>query len=82
METKKTYTVVEYSRRFLDALDAFTQFRNTLLDALTYAYGEEQGEKFSLSHTDEFDNVERIIMDYLRIQFTLEMTPNNRNVTI
>lgn len=82
MATTKTYTVGEYSRRFLDALDAFEEFRNHFLDALTYAYGEEQGEKFALSHNEQFEDVQRTVMDYLRVQFTMEMATGNPNVTI
>lgn len=78
----KQYTVGEDSRRFLYALDTFQQFENALLDALQQVYGEEQGERLYLSHNEQFEGVERIVMDYLRIQFTQGMGANAEQVTI
>ena len=72
MKTKQ-YTVGENSRQFLNALDTFQQFENDFLDALQAQYGEEQGEKFYFQHLQQFEDVERVVMDYLRIQFTQQM---------
>lgn len=81
MKTKQ-YTVGENSRQFLNALDTFQQFENDLLDALQNQYGEEQGEQLYLSHLQQFEDVERIVMDYLRIQFTLLMGTDAEQVTL
>lgn len=81
MKTKQ-YTVGENSRQFLNALDTFQQFENDLLDALQNQYGEEQGEQLYLSHLQQFEDVERIVMDYLRIQFTVLMGTDAEQVTL
>ena len=70
---KKQYTISDESRLFLNALDTFQRFENDLLTALQNLYGEEQGEKFYFSHVEQFEGVERIVMDYLRVQFTMQM---------
>jgi hypothetical protein len=72
MRTKQ-YTVGEQSRKFLNALDTFAHFENDLMDALQSQYGEEQGEKMYLQHLPQFEDVERTVMEYLRIQFTQGM---------
>lgn len=82
METTKTYTVGEYSRRYLDALDAFAVFKDKLFTALTVNYGEKQGEEFAQSHTELFDTVERTVLDYLRYNFTLEMGTGKAEITL
>lgn len=81
MKTKQ-YTVGEISRQFLNALDTFQQFENDFLDALQTQYGDEQGEKLYLSHLQQFEDVERTVMDYLRIQFTVLMGTDAEQVTI
>lgn len=81
MKTKQ-YTVGDQSRQFLNALDTFQQFENDFLDALKFQYGEEQGEKLYLSHVAQFDDVERTVMDYLRIQFTIQMGTDADKVTL
>ena len=81
MKTKQ-YTVGENSRQFLNALDTFQQFENDFLDALQYQYGEEKGEQLYLSHLQQFEDVERIVMDYLRIQFTVLMGTDAEQVTL
>lgn len=81
MKTKQ-YTVGENSRQFLNALDTFQQFENDFLDALIFQYGEEQGDKMYNSHLQQLEDVERIVMDYLRIQFTIQMGTDAEQVTI
>lgn len=81
MKTKQ-YTVGEYSRQFLNALDTFQEFKNDFLTALQTLYGEEQGEKFYLSHGEQLENVERTVMDYLRYNFVLEMGTEKETITI
>ena len=61
----KQYTIGDNTRRFLDALDTFQEFKNDLLDALTATYGEERGE--------QLEQVDRIVMDYLRPLFVMGM---------
>ena len=70
---KKQYTVGDNSRRFLDALDTFQVFKNDLLHALTATYGEERGEQFYNAHGEQLEQVERIVMDYLRPLFAMGM---------
>ena len=82
MRTKKQYTVGEQSRRYLVALDTFNLFKNDLFDALTETYGEEQGNEFYNRHVDEFEAVERIVMDYLRVSFAEQMGTDAEHVTI
>lgn len=78
----KQYTVGEQSRQFLNALDTFQKFENDFLDALQAQYGEEQGEKLYLGHLQQFEDVERVVMDYLRIQFTQGMGGDASTVEI
>ena len=81
MKTKK-YTIGEESRQFLNALDTFQEFENDFLDALKHQYGEEQGDKLYNSHLELFEDVERVVMDYLRIQFTMLMGTDAEQVTL
>ena len=78
----KQYTLGEYSRAFLDALDAFSQFRNAFLAALTKTYGEKQAEQLYDTHDEQFVEVERSIMMYLRVLFTEEMGTDAQEITI
>lgn len=82
METKKNYTVGEDSRRFLDALNAFQVFKCAFLDALVNVYGEQQGDEMYQSHNELLENVEREIMDYLRVLFTQSMVGDAVEITI
>jgi len=72
--TKKNYVIGESSQRFLIALDKYHAFQNSLLEALTSMYGEEDGEKHFLELNDKLEDIERLgIMEYLRINFTIQM---------
>ena len=82
MDKKRQYTVGENSRRFLNALDTFQEFENDFLDALQHQYGEEQGEKMYLEHLQQFEDVERVIMEYLRIQFTTTLGGDTEQVML
>lgn len=73
MKTKPLYSISEQTRRYLDALNVFTEFTNALYDALTETYGEEQGEQYLLSHTEQFEAIERIVWDYMKIGITQQM---------
>lgn len=81
MKTKQ-YTVGECSRLLFDALDTFQEFKNDLLTALQHTYGEEQGDRLFDTHFDQFEAVERIVTDYLRQQFTIQMGTDAVAVTI
>lgn len=81
MKTKQ-YTVGEYSRQFLNALDTFQEFKNDFLTALQTLYGEEQGDKIYNEHAQLYDDVERTVMDYLRYNFVLEMGTAKDTITI
>lgn len=79
---EKKYTIGEYSQKFLDALDALQNAENQFFDALTANYGEERGEEYYQKHVDQFEAVERTIMEYLRILFTQGMGTNNQALTL
>lgn len=78
----KQYAVGEYSRKFLDALDAFAQFKNAFIVALTDTYGEQQAEKLYDEHAEQLEDVERTIMEYLRFLFLEKMGTDAQQVTI
>ena len=82
METKTNYTVGEYSRRYLDALNSFQGFKSTFYDALVAAYGEKTGDEMYHEHDTVLDAVERVVLDYMRYQFTLEMGTGKTEITI
>lgn len=80
---KKTYTIGEDSRRLLDTLDTYQAFCSELLDTLVQIYGEEHAHELYQEHTKDLEAVERIIMDYLRIQFTTQgMGTGKTDITI
>ena len=81
MKTKQ-YTVGEYSRQFLNALDTFQQFKEEFFEALQHQYGEDTGERFFHEHAEQYDAVERTVMDYLRFNFLLEMGTARETITI
>lgn len=76
------YTIGENTRHYLDALNAFAKFTTAFSDALTAVYGEEQGNKFLLSHTEQFEEMERTVLDYMRIGLTSEMGTGKKVITI
>ena len=79
----KTYTIGTATRRYLDALDAFEQFKNVFYNSLTEEYGEQSGDEMFQSHAELFEDVERAVMEYMRIQFITEMgTPADKEITI
>lgn len=82
MKTTKTYEIGDDSRLFLKALDTFQQFKDDFLAALTNQYGEEQGTKMFLSHSEQHDDVERGVMDYLRVQFSMQMGTDAERVVL
>ena len=63
-------------------MDAFAQFRNTFIAALTDIYGEEMAQKLYDENEEQFDGVERTIMDYLRVLFLEEMGTGKEIITI
>ena len=71
---KKNYVIGESSQLLLNALDKYHAFQNSLLEALTYMYGEKDGEEHFLELNDKLEEIERLgIMEYLRINFTIQM---------
>jgi len=78
----KQYKVGENSRKFLDALDVFAQFRNAFITALTETYGDDMADNFYSEYAEKLDDVERIIMDYLRVLFLEEMGTGKEIITI
>ena len=82
MNTKVTYNVGAKSRRYLDALNVFQEFKNTFLCALTENYGEEQGAEMYHTHTEQYEQIENIIWDYMRVSFTMEMGLQKEQVEI
>ena len=69
----KQYTIGEYSQKFLDALDTLQLAERKFFEALTATYGEETADRYYQEHVDQFEAVERVIMEYLRILFTASM---------
>ena len=71
---KKNYVIGESSQLLLNALDKYHAFQNSLLEALTSMYGEKDGEEHFLELNDKLEEIERLgIMEYLRINFTIQM---------
>lgn len=79
---KKQYTIGEQSRRFLDALDVFQRFENVLLDALTATYGEDRGTEFFDESHEQRVAVEQVVMDYLRVSFSMQMGTDAERVEL
>ena len=82
MEKEKKYIIGEESKRLLNALEKFQEFQNTLTDALISMYGEDGGAQFFNEHKKDLDNVERIVMEYLRINFTTNMGFGNDTIEL
>ena len=82
METKKTYVIGESSERLLKVLDLYKLFQDKLLEALELMYGEKQGSELYMEHDKELEDIERIVMEYLRINFTQEMGTGKEVVII
>lgn len=79
---ERNFTVGEISARFLNALSDFQEVKDELLFALCAMYGDDDGEKFYNSHAETLDAVERIIMEYLRVQFSYGMACNLTNIEL
>lgn len=73
------YTIGDESRPFLDALFAFQAFKDTFFNALQHQYGEDDGADIFHRHNDLLTDVERAVMDYLRIQFSMQMGVRDKN---
>ena len=82
MKTNPTYVIGEDSRRYLDALNVFQEFKNAFFYALTEMYGEEQGAKMYHSHTEQYEAIENTIWDYMRVPFTMKMGADLEQVEI
>lgn len=79
---KKTYKIGEATERYLNALDAFARFKTVFFDALTEEYGEKAGEEMFSKHAEQFDAVEFAVLDYMRVQFGMEMGTDATEITI
>ena len=82
MKTSKKYVIGESSERLLKALDVFGLFQTELLEALEFMYGELKGGELFAENTQKLEEVERIVMEYLRINFTSEMGTGKEIVTL
>lgn len=82
MKTSKKYTIGESSELYLNALEEFQVFKDRFLNALEFAYGEEEANTFFMEHNPQFESIEHIIMDYLRINLISEMTGKNKTITL
>lgn len=82
MKTSKKYVIGESSERLLKALDVFSLFQTELLEALEFMYGEAKGGEFFAENTQKLEDVERIVMEHLRINFTSEMGTGKEIVTL
>lgn len=76
------YTISEETRRFLDALNAFQEFKDNFLNALEHQYGEEQGKQFYDAETERYDKIEHTIWEYMRANVTSGMGMGCKNVEI
>ena len=76
------YTISDETRRFLDALCVFQDFKSKVLYALTALYGDEQGEKFYNAETEQFDKIEHTLWEYMRAQVTSCMFVGMENIEI
>ena len=82
METSKKFFIGEESERFLDALELFTLFRDKLLEALVFMYGEEQGTERYMKNDQKLEDIDRIVMEYLHFNFIAEMGTGRKTVII
>ena len=82
METRKQYVIGESSERLLKALDVFNLFQAELLEALEFMYGELKGGELFAESTPKLEDIERIVMEYLRVNFTSELGTGKEIVTL
>ena len=82
MEKEKNYIIGEESKSLLIALDKLVAFENSFCNALTQMYGEEQGTDFFIKHAPKIEDIARIIMDYLRVNFVVEMGRDNKVINL
>lgn len=82
MEQKRKYIIGEESALLLKALEKCEEFQSSFIDALVLMYGDEDGNKRFNEHHHQFEEVERTIMEYLRINFISEMTGKNETITL
>lgn len=82
MKTNSKYIIGESSEHYLNALEAFQVFQDRFIQALEFSYGDEQANEYFMEHNPKFEEIERIIMDYLRINFILEMNGKNKTITL
>ena len=82
METEKKYIIGKESALLLKALEKCEEFQSSFIDALILMYGDEDGNKRFNEHHHQFEEVERTIMEYLRINFISEMTGKNETITL
>lgn len=82
MEQKRKYIIGEESALLLKALEKCEEFQSSFIDALILMYGDEDGNKRFNEHHHQFEEVERTIMEYLRINFISEMTGKNETITL
>lgn len=82
METKKNYVIGESSALFLKTLEKCEELQSGFIDALELMYGEEEGNKRFNEHHHQLEEIERVIMEYLRINFISEMNGKNETITL
>ena len=82
MNKEKNYIIGEESKKLLNALEILQEFKCSFLDALTLMYSEEQGNELFNEHNPKIEDVERIVMDYLRINFVTEMGEGKDEITL
>ena len=82
MKTNPTYRIGEKTRLYLDALNVFQEFKNYFLYALNEMYGEEQGTKFFHTHSEQYEQMENTVWNYMRVPVTMEMGIDDENVEI
>lgn len=66
MDKQTNYLIGEDTRRYLDALNAFQEFKNALIHAVFTDYGDEAGIDLYSRHDSLFDSVEGVIWAYMK----------------
>ena len=77
MATTKQYIIGKESTLFLNALNTLQDFKEDLINALCFQYGEELGDKFYQEELCKIEGIEKAIMGYLQIQFVQAMADLN-----
>lgn len=82
MKVNPNYTVGDDTRLYLDALNVFQEFKNTLIYALSTDYTEQMADDLIARHAELFNTVEGVIWDYMKTHVTERMGTDAQDVEI